>query len=175
MTFSCNCSNEVDKIIYELPMQDIQQEPRSVNACPACGRKGKPVQMQTVKAMLSVSLREVRDASYLFCKTRACAVVYFSLDGEQTFTTEEVREKVYQKLPDLEEVFVCYCFQHPVGEIRTGSSKARTEIVDDINQGIRAGQCACDLRNPQGSCCLGNVNALIKQIEKSELQVIPRS
>ena len=26
--------------------------------------------------------------------------------------------------------------------------------------GIQAGQCACDLRNRQGSCCLGNVRAL---------------
>jgi len=175
MTDSCNCSNEVDKIVCELPVQDYQHETRSVSACPECGRKGKPVQTQTVKAMLSVSLREVRNTTYLFCRTKTCPVVYFSFDGKQTFTVEEVREKVYQKFPDLEKVFVCYCFQHPVGEIRTGSPKARSAILDDINQGICAGQCSCDLRNPQGSCCLGNVNALIKQIEKSDLQVIQRS
>jgi hypothetical protein len=39
--------------------------------------------------------------------------------------------------------------------------------VDDINTGISAEQCACDLRNPQGSCCLGNVRGLIKRLEKS--------
>jgi len=175
MTDSCNCSNEVDKIVCELPVQDFQRETRSVSACPECGRKGKPVQTQTVKAMLSVSLREVRDAGYLFCRTKACPIVYFSFDGEQTFTVEEIRERVYKKQPDSEEVFICYCFEHTVREIRKASSKARSAILDDINQGIRAGQCACDLRNPQGSCCLGNVNALIKQIEKSELQVIQRS
>jgi len=175
MTDSCNCSNEVDKIVCELPVQDFQRETRSVSACPACSKRGRPVQTQTVRAMLSVSLREVRDVVYLFCRTKTCPIVYFSFDGEQIFTVEDVREGVYQKQPDSEDIFACYCFQHPVGEFRTGSSKARTAIVDDINQGIRAGQCACDLRNPQGSCCLGNVNALIKQIEKSDLQVIPRS
>ena len=40
-------------------------------------------------------------------------------------------------------------------------------MVDDIHAGINAGQCACDLRNPQGSCCLGNVRGLIKRLEKS--------
>jgi hypothetical protein len=36
-------------------------------------------------------------------------------------------------------------------------------IVDDIKAGIKAGQCACDLRNPQGTCCLGNVRAWLAQ------------
>jgi hypothetical protein len=39
--------------------------------------------------------------------------------------------------------------------------------VDDINTGINTEHCACDLRNPQGSCCLGNVRSLIKRMEKS--------
>jgi hypothetical protein len=37
--------------------------------------------------------------------------------------------------------------------------------VDDIDTGINTGQCACDLRNPQGSCCLGNVRGLIKRLQ----------
>jgi len=175
MTDSCNCPNEAGKLICELPMQDFQHETRSVSACPVCGEKGKSVQTQMVKTMLSVNLREVQDTTYLFCRTKTCPIVYFSFDGEQTFNIEEVRERVYQKQPDSEETFVCYCFQHTVGEIHTGSSKSRTAILDDINQRIRAGQCACDLRNPQGTCCLGNVNELIKQIEISDLQVIQRS
>lgn len=124
--------------------------------------KGKPVQGQTVKALVSVSLRVVQDDDYLFCKTQTCPVVYFSLNSEQTFTTAQVRERVYQKEPDSDDVLVCYCFQHHVGEIRTVTPAARAAIVGDINTGINAGQCACDLRNPQGTCCLGNVRGLIK-------------
>ncbi|HSM70112.1 MAG TPA: hypothetical protein VK851_01085 [Anaerolineales bacterium] len=151
-------------------MQDFQRPTRMTKACPVCGEKGKPVQAQTVRAMVSVSLREVEDDNYLFCKTETCPIVYFSSNGVRSFDDEQIREKVYQKQPDSEDVFVCYCFRHTVGEIRTAPSKARTAILDDINQGIRAKQCACDLRNPQGSCCLGNVNGIIKQIEKSVLR-----
>jgi hypothetical protein len=150
-----------------LPAQNFQRPTRATNACPVCREKGKPVQRQTVKALLSVSLREVQGVEYLFCKTQTCPVVYFSSDGEQTFIVEQVRERVYQKEPDAEEVFVCYCFRHTVGDIRAASSETRAAIVDDINTGINAEQCACDLRNPQGSCCLGNVRGLIKRLEKS--------
>ena len=106
-------------------------------------------------------------AEFLFCKTKQCPVVYFSPDGEQTFTIEQVRERVYQKEPDSDDVFACYCFWHTVGELRAASSRSRVAIIDDINFGINAGQCACDLRNPQGSCCLGNVRGLIKRLEAS--------
>ncbi|MEK7277871.1 MAG: hypothetical protein AAB427_11025, partial [Chloroflexota bacterium] len=75
--------------------------------CPECGKTGKPVQGQTVKALLAVTLRDMRNGEYLFCRTQTCPVVYFSPDGEQTFTVEQVRERVYQKEPDAEEVFVC--------------------------------------------------------------------
>lgn len=132
--------------------------------------KGKPVQGQTVKALLSVSLRAVQDVDYLFCRTWTCPVVYFTLNGEQTFSTAQVRERVYQKEPDSTDVFVCYCFRHTVGELRAASPEGRTALLDDINLGINAGQCACDLRNPQGSCCLGNVRGLLKDIDASGIE-----
>jgi hypothetical protein len=54
-----------------------------------------------------------------------------------------------------------------VGEIRAASPEARTSLLDDITTGIQADQCACDMRNPQGSCCLGNVRALIKRLDQT--------
>jgi hypothetical protein len=167
MTDVCCCPPEAGNTVCELPAQNIQRLPRATHACPVCGGEGKPIQGQTVKSLLSVSLREVRDVEYLFCKTQTCPVVYFSPDGEQTFTVEQVRERVYQKEPDSEYVFVCYCFRHTVGELRAASPGSRMAIIDAINAGINAGQCACDLRNPQGSCCLGNVRGLIKRVELS--------
>jgi hypothetical protein len=58
-----------------------------------------------------------------------------------------------------------------VGYVRAASSESRMAIVDDINTGINAGQCACDLRNPQGSCCLGNVRGLIKRIDTLAVEI----
>jgi hypothetical protein len=166
MTESCGCPPEAGSAACDLPAQNFQRPVRAANVCPECGKAGKTVQGQTVKALLSASLREVRDAEYLFCRTRTCPVVYFSPEGEQTFTVEQVRERVYQKEPEADEVFVCYCFRHTVGEVRAASPEIRAAIVDDINTGINAGQCACDLRNPQGSCCLGNVRSLAKSLER---------
>ena len=166
MTKSCCCPPEAGNAVCDLPAQDFQRPAREVNACPECGKSGKPVEGQTVKSLLSVSLREVKEVQYLFCRTQSCPVVYFSSDGEQVFTVEQVRERVYQKEPEAEEVFVCYCFRHTVGELRTAPHEGRIAIVENINAGIATGQCACDLRNPQGSCCLGNVNRLLKQLER---------
>ena len=166
MSDTCCCPPKAGNTVCDLPAQNFQRPPREGNACPKCGQAGKPVQGQTINSLLSISLRQVQDAQYLFCRTQTCPVVYFSADGEQTFTVQEVRERVYQKEPEAEDVFICYCFRHTVGELHNGSREDRSAIVDNINTGINAGQCACDLRNPQGSCCLGNVNRRIKQLEQ---------
>jgi hypothetical protein len=166
MTESCCCPPESGNAVCELPAQDFQRPLRAVNTCLECGEIGKSVEGQTVKAMLSVSLRSFQDTKYLFCRTRTCPIVYFTVDGDQTFTIEQVRERVYQKEPEAPDVLICYCFYHTLGDLRAASPEDRTAIVEDINTGINAGQCACDLRNPQGSCCLGNVHGMIKRLEK---------
>lgn len=169
MTETCCCPPEAGNEVCDLPEQDFQRAPRAVNTCPECGKTGKPVQGQTIKSLLSVSLRQVQDVQYLFCRTQTCPVVYFSANGRQAFTVEQVHERVYQKEPEADDVWICYCFRHTAGKLRTASPDERISIVDDINTGINAGQCACDLQNPQGSCCLGNVHTLIKKLEKSAL------
>jgi hypothetical protein len=142
---------------------EIAARPATPGVCPICGQRGKPVDGQTVKAMLAISLTRVTHEPYLFCANPDCAGVYYSADGEQTFSTAEVRERVYQKEPGAGDVFVCYCFRHTPDEIRAEiAATGRSTVVDAINAGIRAGACACDLRNPQGSCCLGNARALVK-------------
>lgn len=171
MSDSCCSVPSAGSATCELPAPTIERTSHEVTACPACGDKGKPVQGQTVKALLSVTLRQVQNGEYLFCGTRTCPVVYFSADGKQTFTTEQVRERVYQKEPDTADAPICYCFQHTVGKLRDASPETRTQILDDINTGIQADQCACDLRNPQGSCCLGNVRGLIKRLNQASPRI----
>jgi hypothetical protein len=134
------------------------------DVCGQCRERGKPVETQLVKAMLAISLRGVSpSARYHFCSTAGCEIVYFAAD--HAFTTGQVRERVHQKAPQAEDVPVCYCFGHTPGSMRaewqaTGTSSA----VADITAGIQAGQCACEIRNPQGACCLGNVRAVVKAI-----------
>jgi hypothetical protein len=167
MADSCSCPPEAGSVACELSTQRFQP----LHSCPSCRARGKPVQGQTLKALLAVSLREVHETGYLFCRTQECPVAYFSTNGEQTFQKEHIRERVYQKEPESADVFVCYCFQHTVGDIRGAAPEAREAIVEDINTGIQAGQCACDLRNPQGSCCLGNVRELNKRLDQGTVKI----
>jgi hypothetical protein len=146
----------------------ISQIPVSAGTCPRSGSRGRRVDSITLKAMLAVSLGELRDTSYFFCKDADCPVVYFSEDRKQSFTTEQLRERVYQKEAANDDVSICYCFRHTVGSIRVEILSGReNRLIDSINAAIQAGQCACDIRNPQGSCCLGNVQVFIKQLKQN--------
>ena len=170
MNDNCCSQTSAGSAVCELPSATVQRKPHSEVFCPECNQKGKVVQGQTVKALLSVSLRSIQNTDYYFCRTQSCPVVYYSADSKSVFTTSQLRERVYQKEPSVDDVFVCYCFKHTVSEIRNASPEARVTMVNDINAGIQANQCACDLRNPQGSCCLGNVRGLMKQTEQVSVQ-----
>lgn len=53
---------------------------------------------------------------------------------------------------------------HPysLGTLQQSDEAGRAAIFADIVAGTRQGQCACELRNPQGNCCLGNVHRLLR-------------
>ncbi len=119
----------------------------------------------TLKVLLAVPLTEVRPVSHFFCRTADCPTVYFAADGEQRFHEGMLRERVHQKHSGGEDVFVCYCFRHTRRSIKAELSRTgRTSVVESITAGIQAGKCACEIRNPQGSCCLGNVRTVVHQL-----------
>jgi hypothetical protein len=119
----------------------------------------------TVKALLACSLDVLRDTAYAFCQQQPCPVVYFSADGMQRLAEADLRERVHQKAPGADDVFVCYCFRHTPGTLRAAHRATGTgTVIDQITRNIQAGRCACEIRNPQGRCCLGNVRAVINVI-----------
>jgi hypothetical protein len=120
------------------------------------------VGLATVRAQLAISLRSITQEAYRFCASAGCPVVYFTPNGTQQFTTEQLRELVFQKAPGNPASLICYCFQHSLGAIQAADASMRAQIVADITAGVQAGRCACDLRNPQGSCCLGNVRRIVQ-------------
>lgn len=170
MSEDCCSRPSAGSAVFELPSRTVRKKSQVDKVCPECKQQGKAVRGQTVKALLSASLRSVEDTDYYFCRTEACPVVYYSVDGKSTFLATQVRERVYQKTPDADDVLVCYCFKHTVGEIRSATPEGRAAILDDIDVGVQDEQCACDLRNPQGSCCLGNVRALIRRMDRESVR-----
>ncbi len=160
MSEKCECPAEAGAATCVL------SDTRAGASCPTCRLPGKSVATVTIKALLAVPLTEVRDVDYRFCRTLDCPTVYYSEDGQQ-FREDDIRERVHQKHPDEDDVFVCYCFRHTPLSIKTeAASTGRSTVVDSITAAIQAEQCACDLRNPQGSCCLGNVRAVVERMTK---------
>lgn len=136
----------------------------AARACPHCHQSGNVIDTVTVKALLACSLAEVTAPAYRFCATASCSVVYFAVDTNQTFVVEDIREFVYQKAATNSSTFVCYCFRHTIGAIDGAVQQHQGDhLIAAITAGIKAGACACDLRNPQGSCCLGNVRVRVKE------------
>ncbi len=129
--------------------------------CPDCHSQGKPIQISTLKSQLKPqAMRQITDKQYFFCKTPKCEVVYFNTHSQ--FNTEDIREKVFQKDPSP-DCFVCYCFGFTRADILNDAETDEPSISLQISAWTSAKKCACELRNPQGSCCLGNV----KQIEQA--------
>src|SRR6266446_205488 len=139
----------------------------SASRCPASGSQGAAVDVLTVKALLTESaLRRFLPGEYRFCSDADCDVVYFSADG-QRFTATDIRVPVWQKLPFGARP-ICYCFAESEASIRSEFESAGvSKAVERVREHIDAGRCACEVRNPRGACCLGDVIAAVKRVEAS--------
>jgi Zinc binding domain len=135
--------------------------PPTTGTCPSCGERGSSVSLLTVQAQVALSLRELGQPPYWFCPTAGCPVVYFAV-GAPLITCDQLRERVFQKAPDP-DVLVCYCFRYSRGVLQQTDRVGRAAILADVITGTRQGQCACEIRNPQGSCCLGNLRRLLRE------------
>ena len=72
---------------------------------------------------------------------------------------------MWQKLPFGTRP-VCYCFGESEASIRAEFEACRRSLAAErIREHITAGRCACELRNPRGTCCLGDVIAAVKRVE----------
>lgn len=136
--------------------------------CPKCQNKGVKVQTITSRTLLKDCCKGKVNSEliYKFCKNSECNIAYFSVDESHYFTKEELSVKATLKDKGL-DVNVCYCFGHTRQSIsdeikKTGS----TSVLDDIKEKMKDPGCFCETSNPQGGCCLGNVAAWIKEIQK---------
>ena len=137
----------------------------SVSRCPSSGSAGVAVDLQTVKALLTeTALRRLTIGDYRFCQDAACDVVYF--DGSGTsFGPSDIRVGVWQKQPFGSRP-ICYCFGESEASIRSEvENDGRSLAVERVREHIAAGRCACEVRNPRGACCLGDVTAAVKRVE----------
>lgn len=62
---------------------------------------------------------------------------------------------------------LCYCFGFDESHLRDEISQTGTTTIPErISRLIREGLCACDIRNPSGKCCLGDVMRAATKLKK---------
>ena len=131
--------------------------------CPACGAEGKGMKAITLRSLLRPEKQAlIGGHSYFFCGSSGCITVYFTKDGNRTFSTSDLTVRVGVK-ESVSPRPVCYCFDHGAEEIyeeveRTGKST----VTADIRKRIAAEGCSCETKNPQGACCLGTVEGVVR-------------
>jgi len=141
-----------------------EKTPAPANAeCPISKTSSRKVQRRTLEHLLKPEkVAEIQNVQYYYCPAPDCKVVYFSNENVPYFTVDDILVKVLSK-DKGDDVNVCYCFDWTRGRIKdqiaeTGKSTASLEIAKEV----KAGNCACDIKNPKGECCLGDVNSVVK-------------
>jgi hypothetical protein len=134
--------------------------------CPRCGQPGQFVPTQTLKHQVKPEhLETVEAGAFNFCRTATCEAVYFNGNGI-VLAKADVRQRIGMK-ETQDPAPICYCFGFTeamvVAEIR---ATGQCTIPQRITNEVKAGNCACEIRNPQGSCCLGNISIAVKKCSR---------
>jgi hypothetical protein len=110
----------------------------------------------------------VGEGPYRFCASSGCDVVYYSeTEPGHRFLRSDLRVRVGQKATEP-PIQVCYCFDWTTDDIEREIRLAgATRIPDRIKEKVQQGFCHCETMNPQGTCCLGNVNKAVKEIMRA--------
>lgn len=107
-------------------------------ACPTCGDRGVPVELRTVKALLTeAAMRQVSATPHRFCGGPACPTVYFDAAG-QVFGTSDIRVPVWQKQP-FGRRMICYGFGENKADIRAEIERAGRSEAPVLLAGVGAG------------------------------------
>lgn len=135
--------------------------------CPVSATTGTSVDLVTVKALLTAAaLRRLDGKAYRFCPEPSCDLVYFDRKAGSIFRKQDLSVRVGLKEAE-DPIPVCYCFGFTVADLRSDIvNRGRTEISAWIRAEIKAGHCACEVRNPQGSCCLGAISRTLKHLRQ---------
>lgn len=148
--------------------QSTQATKAAPTACPTSGGKGRRVSLATLKSLLVPDALATLDPApqYFFCPDTTCDTVYFS--GTSTYQQQHVKVPVFQKDPSA-EVPVCYCFGWTRARLRDATVLHQSEVIPaQIAEHVRAGRCGCEVNNPQGSCCLGNIGKSLTELERGK-------
>ena len=126
---------------------DATSSPKK-HLCPVNGKPYSQVSASTISHHLKQPWSwHTKAQSYYFCDDPGCKVVYFAED-DSVIQQSELRTSVGIKTQQPDSL-ICYCYG-----VTLQAAKAHPEIRKFVIKKTRAGECACDTRNPSGRCCL---------------------
>lgn len=135
----------------------------STQSCPDCGKSCKSVELHTLHHQVKFPENQaISSGSYYFCSAKDCAIAYFSSTGKN------IAKQQLTTYQDILKDKLCYCFDIDSASYLNalGANSNHAEAIKDfVIQRTKSGECACELRNPSGQCCL----AKFKQLEKHSL------
>ena len=131
--------------------------------CTVNGTRSKQVDMLTVKSLVRTLPLGMPNTQYYFCDASDCDVVYFASEVDAPmFRREDLVVRVGAK-ETADPIPVCYCFGFTRKDIENEIAETgRSTVADRIRTEVSAGNCACEVRNPSGKCCLGDVTRTAK-------------
>ena len=137
-------------------------------ACPANGTRSKPVDILTVKCLVRRLPLGMPNTQYYFCEAQECDVVYFTLDSQAPiFRRGDLLVRVGAKT-NTDPIPVCYCFGFSRKDIQDEIAETgHSTVAERISAEVKAGNCACEVKNPSGKCCLGDIMLTIKEAKRS--------
>lgn len=137
-------------------------QPKGKTACPECGEKAKGVLGKTLQHLLKDEAKSKLSCfdGFYYCKTATCKVVYFR--GDEILTQKDMSVVVGLK-EGATPATVCYCFGWSKEKIKAKlTATGKTTALEDIKAKMKNPGCACEVLNPSGGCCLGDVGKAIK-------------
>ena len=128
--------------------------------CPENGEQGYGVEWRTVAAVTMGPIPLRRE--YWRCGAPDCEIIYFAEDGH-TLRATDLRFVAGSKSTSLDAV-LCFCFLHCRRDFLLAPRQGREHaLFSRIATEVKAGNCACEVRNPTGRCCLGEIKQEIAQ------------
>lgn len=125
--------------------------------CIECSVTGEAVPLNLVRFHLTKPWeRNLEGKQFSFCDAPDCRTVYFTVDGE-AFSVDDIRQPPAYKTGDNSDL-LCFCFQVTGDDLRR-----QPDPVPYIRERVRRQDCACNVLNPSGDCCLGSIGRWKKQ------------
>lgn len=136
------CSNHATKIITGI--------------CPKCGVSCKSVENKTLFHQIKFPENQAEfQEKYYFCPTKECHVGYFSS------TDDIIPKQSLRTYHEIEADKLCYCFDVNTEQYLSALKANNADVIKNfVIQKTKSGDCACDVKNPSGQCCLAKFKTL---------------